>query len=271
MAGPGLRNAEATAQQAGAGGSTLGRVDRARGLLRISRRPASGAGLVSVEGLRHGSSALRRSTYVRLGPLGPATEISQQRHGPGTGRADRRGFGGRSIRSSTSSPRPGLPPLKAYWYDGVRTDLPASVKDKRNHPRLADELTKKYGRDLTNGGTLFVGEKGYIVSSVYSDGPRLVPEQKHKEFPPPKKKYARTRGIHADFLRACKEGGDPPSSNFPDVSGPYVEALLVGNLAMRAGVGKKVQWDGPNMKCNQSPRVESVREARVPQGMVLLY
>jgi hypothetical protein len=41
----------------------------------------------------------------------------------------------------------------------------------------------------------------------------------------------------------------PPCSNFPDVSGPYIEALLVGNLAMRAGVGRKVEWDGVNMKC----------------------
>ena len=65
----------------------------------------------------------------------------------------------------------------------------------------------------------------------------------------------RTHGIHADFLRAVKEGGDPPSSNFPDVSGPYLEALLVGNLAQLAGEGKKVEWDGANMRCTNLPEL----------------
>ena len=75
------------------------------------------------------------------------------------------------------------------------------------------------------------------------------------QYTPPPKKYARTGGIHADFLRAIKEGGDPPSSNFPDVSGPYLEALLVGNLAMLAGQGKKVEWDGVNMRCTNLPEL----------------
>nr|MCU0981693.1 gfo/Idh/MocA family oxidoreductase [Pirellulaceae bacterium] len=62
-------------------------------------------------------------------------------------------------------------------------------------------------------------------------------------------------GIDADFFRACKEGGEPPCSNFPDVSGPYLEAFLVGNLAMRAGTGKKVEWDGVNMMCTNMPEL----------------
>jgi predicted dehydrogenase len=166
-------------------------------------------------------------------------------------------------------PRPNQPPLKAYWYDGVRTNVVPGVKDKRNHPPLSDELTKKYGRDLTNGGTLFVGEKGFMISGVYSDGPRIVPEEQHQEFPAPAKKYTRTRGIHADFLRACKEGGDPPSSNFPDVSGPYIEALLVGNLAMRAGVGKKVEWDGAAMKCTNMPELNQYVKREYRKGWTL--
>lgn len=166
-------------------------------------------------------------------------------------------------------PRPGLPTLKSYWYDGVRTKVDPLVKDKRNHPRLADELTKQYGRDLTNGGTLFVGEKGIMFCDVYCGGPRIVPEQKHKEYPAPAKKYPRTRGIQADFLRACVEGGDPPCSNFPDVSGPYIEALLVGNLAMRAGVEKKVEWDGVAMKCTNLPELNQYVKREYRAGWTL--
>ena len=172
-------------------------------------------------------------------------------------------------------PRPGLPPLKAYWYDGVHRDANAKDKDGRpypkglNRPRLADELTEKYGRNLTGGGTIFVGEKGTMHSGVMSDGPRLVPEERHKDFPVPAKKFPRTHGIHADFLRACKEGGDPPSSNFPEVSGPYMEALLVGNLAMRAGVGQKVEWDGVTMKCTNLPELNRYVKREYRKGWTL--
>jgi predicted dehydrogenase len=172
-------------------------------------------------------------------------------------------------------PRPGLPPLKAYWYDGVHRDPNAKDKDGKpfpkgiNRPRLADELTEKFGRNLAGGGTIFVGEKGWMHSGVYSDGPRIVPEEKHKQFPAPAKKYARTRGIQEDFLRACRDGGDPPSSNFPDVAGPYMEALLVGNLAMRAGVGHKVEWDGVNMKCTNIPELNQYVKREYRKGWTL--
>lgn len=75
-----------------------------------------------------------------------------------------------------------------------------------------------------------------------------MPEEPHRQYPPPKKD-ARTHGIHADVLRAVKAGGVPPSSNFPEVSGPYVETLLAGNLALLAGLGKRVEWDGVNLRC----------------------
>ena len=174
-------------------------------------------------------------------------------------------------------PRPDLPPLKAYWYDGVRENKDPDVKGKAgnmvttilNRPRLADELEKKHGREFTGGGTLFVGDKGVMVCGVYGDGPRIIPEEKHKEFPMPAKKYPRTRDIHTDFLRACKEGGQPPCSNLPDVAGPFQEAMLVGNLAMRAGVGRKVEWDGPNMKCTNLAELNQYVKREYRKGWTL--
>ena len=96
-----------------------------------------------------------------------------------------------------------------------------------------------------------------------------MPEEKQRQFTPPPKKYARTRGIHEDFLRAIKEGGSPPSSNFPDVAGPYLEALLVGNLAMLAGQGKKVEWDGPNMRCTNLPELNQYVRREYRKGWSL--
>jgi hypothetical protein len=31
--------------------------------------------------------------------------------------------------------------------------------------------------------------------------------------------------------------------------------MYVGHLAMRAGVGKTLEWDGPNMKCTNMPEL----------------
>jgi len=31
--------------------------------------------------------------------------------------------------------------------------------------------------------------------------------------------------------------------------------VLLGNLAIRAGVGNRVEWDGPNMKCTNRPEL----------------
>ena len=67
-----------------------------------------------------------------------------------------------------------------------------------------------------------------------------------------------------DYLRACLDGGPPPCSNFPDVSGPYIEALLVGDLAMRAGVGQEARMGWRQHAVHEHARAEPVREARVP-------
>jgi len=176
-------------------------------------------------------------------------------------------------------PRPGLPPLKAYYYDGAKESSPdftVQVKDGPNHPALAEELSAKYGRELWRSGenamagTIFVGDKGHMISSGdYCAGPRILPEAKHKEFPVPPKKYRRTKGIQDDFMRAVIEGGEQPCSNFGDVSGPFMEALLVGQLAMRAGVGRKVEWDGVNMKCTNIPELNRFVKQEYRKGWAL--
>jgi hypothetical protein len=153
-----------------------------------------------------------------------------------------------------------MPPVKVYWYDGVKPGGDASLIGYRpqpeflNRPPLAAEIEKKYGRQFPDGGTLFVGEKGIMHCGPYSEGPRIIPEDKHKEFPAPSKTLPRVKDIHQDFLDACR-GGPAPCSNFADYAGPFTEMMFTGLLAMKAGVGKKVEWDGVNMKCTNLPEL----------------
>ena len=54
---------------------------------------------------------------------------------------------------------------------------------EHNRPPIVDEIEKKYSRKLKDGGVVFVGDKGILVAGNYCEGPRLVPEEKQRQFP----------------------------------------------------------------------------------------
>ena len=104
-------------------------------------------------------------------------------------------------------------------------------------PALADEVQKKFGETCPGGGTLFVGDKGILYCNIFGGNPHIVDPAQHKATPVPEVKYPRIPWpskfpggfqSQADYMRACLEGGEPPCSNIPDVSGPYIEGLAGG-------------------------------------------
>jgi hypothetical protein len=129
--------------------------------------------------------------------------------------------------------RTGMPPCSIFWYDGGQYP-------SRDVGELAD------GKDYPVNGCILVGRSGKI--SFYGYAPRLIPESKMKDFKKPKRQIPRCESNHfAEWVTAAK-GGRPAFSNF-DHAGPLTEMTLLGNLAIRAGLGHRVEWDGPNMKC----------------------
>jgi predicted dehydrogenase len=133
-----------------------------------------------------------------------------------------------------------MPPVKIFAHDN-------------KWPDFIKELEKEH-QEKFDGGTLYVGEKGYMFTGTYGDKPRIIPKSKHEEFPVPANTIPRSKhGVMGDFIDACK-GGSPASSNF-DVSGPFTEFVLTGVLASRAGTGRKVEWDVENIKCTNLPEV----------------
>ncbi len=128
-----------------------------------------------------------------------------------------------------------MPPVTVNSYDSA---WPAFVKE------LADKFGEKLG-----GGTLYVGEKGFMFTETSGGNPRILPKDKHDAFPKPEPKVPRSKhGMMGDFLAACK-GGEPASGNFVDYSGPFTEFVLTGVLAIRAGQGKKLEWDVERLAC----------------------
>jgi hypothetical protein len=44
------------------------------------------------------------------------------------------------------------------------------------------------------------------------------------------------------------------------------EVTCLGNLAQKAGLGKKVLWDGPNMKCTNMPEINKLVQLQYRKG-----
>ena len=144
------------------------------------------------------------------------------------------------------------------WYDGgIMPDLPDELKD---------------GETMggSGGGTIFYGTKGTMICDVYSTNARLLPSKMmdliHKPKPYLKRVDGSTQGHQRNFVEGCLNGTET-SSDFKR-SGPLTEAVLMGNLAIKAFQYKefkegkksgdwdpytypgrrKILWDGANMK-----------------------
>ncbi len=135
--------------------------------------------------------------------------------------------------------RGSMPPVQLTWYDGgLRPPRPADLKSDK---------------PLDGNGIIFKGEKGTILCGGWSNGPRLLPEEKFKSYKQPPRQLPRSAGFMRDWIDAAK-GGRPASSNF-SASAPMVEVILLGNVATRIGK-KRIYWDGKAMKATNAPEAE---------------
>lgn len=126
------------------------------------------------------------------------------------------------------------PGLTLCWYDGgKRPESPPGV-----------DLTK------WGNGILFVGEKGQLLADY--NRRILLPEEKFKDFTPPKETIPKSLGHYAEWLHACRTGA-PTLCNF-DYSGMLVEHNLLGVVAFRTG--KKLQWQPDQMKAAGCPEAD---------------
>jgi len=181
-----------------------------------------------------------------------SVEVEQMRGG-----SDERYPTGSRVRWDVPA-RGDMPALKVFWYEGLNPNtrgeadgtLRAAKGDDRYFPQLLLDLRKQYpDEELDSGdsGTLYVGEKGVIFTGTYGDKMHIVPWQKMRETPAPAKTLPRPKGIFADFLDAVRAGKTETAASF-DYGTRLTEFSLLANLAMHAGAGQKVMWDGPKMK-----------------------
>lgn len=144
------------------------------------------------------------------------------------------------------------PPVDLVWYDGG--ELP-----------WTDWLPE--GEKLPSGGSLMVGDRGMLWSpGDYGDQWKLLPEEDFADYTPPEPFLPRSPGIHAEWLDAIK-GGPAPLSGF-GYAGPFTEAALLGNVAIRAGV--PIEWDAVRMRIPNAPDAERFLRDHYAYGFELM-
>jgi predicted dehydrogenase len=158
-----------------------------------------------------------------------------------------------------------MAPVKVYWYEGMKPDAignptgairTAKDEDRYYPPMLLDLMKQHPDEELGAGdsGTIYVGEKGVIFTGTYGDKMHIVPWEKMRETPAPPKKLPRPESVFKDFLAAVHAGKRETAANF-DYGARLTEFCLLANLAVHAGVGKRVNWDGPAMKVTNLPEL----------------
>lgn len=166
-----------------------------------------------------------------------------------------------------------MPEVKVYWYDGgLMPPRPEELKDAQ---MMGDE----------NGGILFIGSKGKIMTGCYGMNPTLLPVSDMEHFNQPKPVIPRveggdgdiwaTKAHEQDWIRACKESPEhrtEASSNF-QFSGPFNEMVVMGVLAVRLsglqGLHRELQWDGENMRFTNISPTDTIRIVTVDDFKVI--
>ena len=140
--------------------------------------------------------------------------------------------------------RGSMPPVNMYWYDsGILPPRP---------PFMPDDMAYPNG----GGGGFLIGEKGTISWATYGEDARIFPEalnQEAQNVPRSVPRIEIERGFahEANWAQACK--GEAQASAPFEYSARLVETMLLGVVALRAGQGRKILYDGANMTITNAP------------------
>lgn len=163
--------------------------------------------------------------------------------------------------------RDGLPAVTFHWYDGGDA-LPNNPNrhDGNNKPEksVTAEIEEMMG-EVPGSGCVLIGDKGKLFSPddygakfflKLSGDKELLNGKDHtavKAVPQtiPRNAFQGDPDFrhHQEWIAGCK-GGPVPYSNF-EIAGYLTEIILLGCIALR--VGKKLEWDGPNMRAINAP------------------
>jgi|ERR1043166_2323148 hypothetical protein len=156
--------------------------------------------------------------------------------------------------------REGLPPCKFWWYDGNPRGGDGAFHNPLRPPAdLVKEIVGQRG-ELPASGCLVVGDKGKLFAGddygarfqvILKDDKEYIAGEKHEACIAVPQTIPRSPGHDQEWFAAMK-GGPAAYSNF-DIAAYLTEIILLGCVALRTGVGHRLDWDGPNMVAKNEP------------------
>lgn len=114
-----------------------------------------------------------------------------------------------------------------HWYDGGERP----------------EVLTRLGLQKWRSGVLFLGEDGRWLISDYGRH-EVGPADKMQDYEAPERSIAKSIGHHREWTEACKKG-KRTTCDF-DYAGRLTEAVLLGNIAYRAG--SEIVWDSEALR-----------------------
>jgi predicted dehydrogenase len=150
------------------------------------------------------------------------------------------------------------------YHFAARGDMPACTLTWYDGGKLPAKPPEMEGEHFEGNGSMFVGDNGKILLGCYGENPRLLPESSMADYKRPAPTIPRIPGDNpfGDFIRACK-GGPPACSNF-EVSAPFTEMVLLGNVVLRHG--RKIEWDPVKLRAKNAPGADQFIHARYRHG-----
>jgi predicted dehydrogenase len=168
--------------------------------------------------------------------------------------------------------RGNLPACNFYWYDGgnlpdndLISQLPASFQKRIQEQREGGRKTS---------GAVVVGSKGLLFSpDDYGAQYFLLPEDNFKDFKKPEQTLPRIpfkaggdQRQKWEFVSTIKGEYEPGTMSNFGYAGRLTETILVGNLAMRAGEGQRIEWDAKSLKSTNVPAVNEFVQREYREG-----
>jgi hypothetical protein len=163
--------------------------------------------------------------------------------------------------------REGLAPVNFWWYDGgnPKADNPYRHDGNNKPPATVTADVEEMMGSVPGSGCILIGDKGKIFSPDDYGAKFFVKLTGDKEFVTSQNSAAvkaipqtiprnafqgdTDKRHHLEWIAGCK-GGPVPYSNF-DIAAYLTEIILLGCVALRTG--KKLEWDGPNMRATNAP------------------
>jgi len=154
--------------------------------------------------------------------------------------------------------REDMVPLKFWWYDG--NPAYKDVEPFRPSPDLTKEILEMQAGRLPGSGCLIIGDKGKVFSPddygarfylKLNTDKEYMAGDKHEACANIPQKLPRIHKAHyKEWLEAIRNGGKPYSEF--DIAAYLTEIILLGCIALRHGVRKPIDWDGPAAKAKNA-------------------